>query len=403
MIRKITVDQLRPGMFVVDLHHGWLRHNFWRNSFEIKDASVIDRIRAQGITEISIDTSRGLDILFQRQPFIDPLPQNTLSLAELARERVQPATVHEERRRATRLIEETRAGLLDTFSAVRAGQWVEVGRLEPVAGRVVESVTRNPDALIPLSRNKTLDAYAADHAVATTALIVALGRRLALPEPEVEKLALGALVKDIGEAALNTGLNAKSGALSSSERLMLERHVEHGLMVLDRGSQLSDTSSSVVLEHHERFDGLGYPYQLSGEGISLAGRMISIVDAYDAMISQRPYRRALSSSTALRQIYEQSGKQFDPNLVASFVKTIGIYPVGSLVRLESGHLAIVDQQNGENLLQPIVRVVYHAGRRQYLMPVRVDLSRKYGNHYGQIVKAEEFDTWGLNPNNWQPS
>ena len=160
---------------------------------------------------------------------------------------------------------------------------------------------------------------------------------------------------------------------------------------------------AVVLEHHERYNGCGYPYRMAGDEISLAGRMAAIVDTYDAMTSDRPYRAAISPSVALRQLYDQSGSQFDPALVSAFIRTVGIYPVGTLVRLESGHLAVVESVHPDNLLNPVVRVIFHAGRMQYVAPVEVDLARKYGNHYGKIVGAESFERWGLSPIRWQPA
>jgi HD-GYP domain-containing protein (c-di-GMP phosphodiesterase class II) len=288
--------------------------------------------------------------------------------------------------------------------SAKAGQKVDAAYLEPVVSKMIASVIRNPDALVPLARLKRMDSYANDHAVATAALIIAFGRHQGMPEPEIEKLALGTMVKDIGHAALDARLTAKAGGLSKAEFSIVQSHVEEGLAVLDATSRLPETSVAVVLEHHERYNGCGYPYRMAGDEISVAGRMAAIVDTYDAMTSDRPYRAAMSPSDTLRQLYDESGVQYDPALVAAFVKTVGIYPVGSLVLLESGHLAVVEQLHPENMLVPIVRVIYHTGRQQYVTPpVDVDLSRKIGNHYGQIVRAETFARWGLSPLRWQPA
>jgi hypothetical protein len=139
-----------------------------------------------------------------------------------------------------------------------------------------------------------------------------------------------------------------------------------------------------------------------GDDISSAGRMAAIVDTYDAMTSHRPYRQAMAPSLVLNQLVAEGTNHYDPQLVASFVQAIGPFPVGSLVLLESGHLAVVDEVNHNDWLAPVVRVIYHAGRRQYVTPARVDLSRKFGNHYGFIVRAEQYETWGLSPLRWEP-
>ena len=407
MIRKLSIDQLQPGMFVVDLHRKWLEHSFWRQKFAVRDAEQIARLIEEGITEVSIDTEKGSDLPPPEPPPVhrsDEIEQHFIG--RLQRLKAKPATVSlgEERRRSARLIGEAATTVAELMLAARSGREVDAARLEPVVAKMIESVLRNPDALAPLARLKRHDAYATEHAVATAALIIALGRQLELPEAELEKLALGTMVKDIGHASLDARLTAKQGVLSKAEYSIVQSHVEEGLAVLDATTRLSETSVAVVLEHHERYNGCGYPYRMAGDEISVAGRMAAIVDTYDAMTSERPYRAAMSPSHTLRQLYDEAGFQYDPALVAAFVKTVGIYPVGTLVLLESGHLAVVGQLHADNMLTPTVRVIYHTGRQQYVTtPVDVDLSRKVGNHYGQIVRAETFERWGISPLRWQPA
>jgi HD-GYP domain-containing protein (c-di-GMP phosphodiesterase class II) len=406
VIRKLPIDQLLPGMHVVDLHRRWLEHSFWRQKFTVRDAEQIARLVEEGIVEVSIDTAKGIDL-----PPVEPPPIARRDEVErhfvtrLERLKAKPATVSlgEERRRSARLIGEASGTVAELMLAARAGHDVDAARLEPIVGKMIESVLRNPDALAPLARLKRQDAYATEHAVATAALIIALGRHLELPEAELEKLALGTMVKDIGQSAIDARLITKPGMLSQAEYTVVQSHVEEGLAVLQATVRLAETSVAVVLEHHERYNGCGYPYRMAGDEISLAGRMAAIVDTYDAMTSVRPYRPAIAPSLALRQLYDQGGSQFDPELVAAFVRTIGVYPVGTLVLLESGHLAVVEELHHDNILSPVVRVIFHAGRRQYVAPVLVDLSRAVGNHYGQIVRAETFERWGLSPLRWQPA
>ena len=403
MIRQIPICDLLPGMYVVDVHKNWLDHSLWRQRFEVRDAAHVRRLVAEGITKVSIDTNKGIDL--------PPLP--VIALESVERKLVLPVapvkatprqvSLGEERRRAGRLINEASGTVTDLMLAARGGRTVDAARLEPVVGKMIESVLRNPDALAPLARLKQMGTYATEHAVATAALVIALGKQQAMPQPELEKLALGTLLKDIGQSAIDARLITKPGMLSKSEYTLVQSHVEEGLAVLEATSRLSETSVAVVLEHHERFNGCGYPYRMAGDEISVAGRMAAIVDTYDAMTSDRPYRPAISPSLALRQLYDQGGTQFDPALVAAFIRTVGIYPVGTLVMLESGHLAVVEEVNHDILLSPVVRVIYHASRRQYVTPARIDLARKVGNHYGQIVRAETFERWGLSPLRWQPA
>lgn len=403
MIRQIPVRDLLPGMYVVDLHKKWLDHSLWRQRFEVRDAVHVRRLVAEGIVKVSIDTNKGIDLPPLPVARGDEVEPKFVSLAERIKATPRQVSLGEERRRAGRLIIEASGTVTDLMLAARGGRTVDAARLEPVVSKMIESVIRNPDALAPLARLKQMGAYATEHAVATAALVIALGRQQAMPQPELEKLALGTLLKDIGQSAIDAKLITKPGMLSKSEYTLVQSHVEEGLAVLEATSRLSETSVAVVLEHHERYNGCGYPYRMAGDEISVAGRMAAIVDTYDAMTSDRPYRPAISPSLALRQLYDQGGTQFDPALVAAFVRTVGIYPVGTLVMLESGHLAVVEEVNHDILLSPVVRVIYHASRRQYVTPARVDLARKVGNHYGQIVRAETFERWGLSPLRWQPA
>lgn len=404
MIRKIPIAELRPDMFVVDLHKPWLEHDIWRSRFRVRDQEQIRRLIEAGIVQVSIDTRQGIDL--------PPLPPVPVTVPEkhlhplLDRYRQawpRKVSLGEERRRAALLLLDANDRLTELMFSARAGAKVDAARLEPVIGKMIESVLRNPDALVPLARLKQQDAYATEHAVATTALIIAFGRQQNLSAPELEKLAMGTLLKDVGNASLDARLTSKPGMLSRDEYSVVQSHVEEGLAVLEATARLPELSVAVVLEHHERYNGCGYPYRMAGDEISLAGRMAAIVDTYDAMTSDRPYRAALSPSQALRQLYDQGGTQFDPALVAAFVRTVGVFPVGTLVMLDSGHLAVVEELHAEDSLHPVVRVIYHAGRRQYVAPVRVDLARKFGNHYGQIRHAESFERWGLSPQRWQPA
>ncbi len=404
MIRQISIDQLLPGMYVVDLHKRWLDHSLWQSRFKVRDEAHIWKLREEGIEKISIDTDKGVDLPSSPMAAINRLDIQLKSMAEIKATQPRTVSLGEERRRATRLLSEASATVNWLMLSARTGQHVDAAQLEPIIGKMMASVSRNPDALVPLARLKSQDAYATEHAVATAALIIAFGRQQGMSEPEIEKLALGTMVKDVGHAALDARLVTKRGMLSKAEYSIVQSHVEEGLAVLEATSRLSETSVAVVLEHHERFNGCGYPYRMAGDEISLAGRMAAIVDTYDAMTSERPYRAAMSPSHTLRQLYDEGGTQYDPALVAAFVKTVGIYPVGTLVLLESGHLAVVEQLHPENMLTPIVRVIYHTGRRQYLtVPAEIDLARKIGNHYGQIVRAENFEQWGINPLRWQPA
>jgi len=415
-IRTIPVEQLLPGMYVVDLHHSWFEHSLWRRHFSVDGTDIVDRLVRDGVTRVSIDISRGIAppagldpgvgaVLGAKSgtaPAADPAMD---SVGDSATERIQhhPVSLAEERRRAGRLLRESVVAVQDLMGRARCGRPLEPGRLEPYVRRMVVSVARHPDALVPLARLKGRDAYPAGHAVACAALMAAFTRQQGAGEREAEALVFGALVKDIGQAPLDSRLQARNGPLTGQGRALVQAHVEKGLAFLEVAGPLPGGAGAVVLEHHERHDGSGYPFGRRGEAISRAGGMAAIADTYDAMTSDRPYRRAMAPVTALRQLYQEEGRRFHPELVAAFVHTVGVYPVGSLVRLESGHLGVVQENRPDDLLNPVVKIIFDADERRYVTPVQVDLARRHANAFGAIVRAESFETWGLSSLRWQPA
>lgn len=186
MIRKLTIDQLLPGMYVVDLHKSWLDHSLWIKRFAVRDEAHIWKLKEEGITEVSIDTARGIDLPPSPIARINEVERRIKSLAEIKAEAPRKVSLGEERRRATRLLGEASGTVSQLMLSARAGQHVDAAHLEPIIGKMMESVIRNPDALVPLARLKRQEAYASEHAVATAALIIAFGRHQAMPEPEIE-------------------------------------------------------------------------------------------------------------------------------------------------------------------------------------------------------------------------
>jgi len=236
VIRKIPVHKLVPGMYVVDLHRSWLEHSFWRRRFPVRDEAMVRRLIEEGVTEVSIDTARGADIPAPPEPRLVLAASTFVSRGERLRGKPSTLSLGEERRRAALLLREANGTLRELMVDARLGRVVDIGRLEPFAERMIESVLRNPDALPPLSRLKLQGSYATEHALATTALVVALGRQQGLEQAELERLAMGTLLKDVGHAALDAKLVSKPGRLSLDEpdrcavsTAIGEIHVGHGV------------------------------------------------------------------------------------------------------------------------------------------------------------------------------
>jgi HD-GYP domain-containing protein (c-di-GMP phosphodiesterase class II) len=401
MIKKIGIDELLPGMFIHDLNCGWLDHPFLKNSVRLKDAKTIDKIRALGICELYIDTERGIDAKYApTQEEVNRLLHEKLeNIALIVPDKPLTSGIKEESGRAQRLHSEANRVIRQMMEDIRFGQQPEIVRIEPLIESMVDSIFRNPNALLPLASLKSHDTYTFEHSVGVCTLMVAFGRQLEFERAQIHQLALGALLHDVGKSCIADEILNKPGKLSDSEFEAMKQHVNLSEHILRETHNLSQTALSIATEHHERIDGSGYPRHLVGEQISLYGQMASIADVYDAISSDRIYHKAMTPSQALKKLLEWSDHHFSPKLVQSFIRTLGIYPSGSLVRLESGRLGVVLEQSERNLLEPSVRVFYHALKQYYIPPEVIDLAKSQD----RIVGYESFSKWQIDPYQWLPS
>ena len=401
MIKRIDVQQLKPGMYIHDLNCGWLDHPFLTNAFAVKNAETVARILSLGIREVYIDTTRGDDVpVGKPQADINAdLERRLQEIAEKKPERPIIVDVKDEKARALRLHGEANRIIRKMMEDARFGQHLDIERMLPTVDGIIESIFRNQDALLPLAQLKKQDDYTFQHSVSVCTLLVAFGRSLKLPRETLHELALGGILHDIGKARVAESIVNKPAKLSDEEFTAMKSHVDEGLRILADAKGLSPIALEVVAQHHERFDGSGYPAGKAGKAISLHGQMAAIVDVYDAISSERAYHRGMSPTQALKKLLEWSDHHFDPQLVQSFVRTIGIYPTGTLVRLESNRIGIVLEQNAGKLLEPVVRVFYHATQKHYIPPEQVDLAKSAD----RIASFESFDKWKIDPAQWLPN
>ena len=300
--------------------------------------------------------------------------------------------------RARRLHGEANKIVRSMMDDVRMGQQIQVDRVEPLVENMVESIFRNQDALLPLVQLKNHDDYTFEHSVSVCALMVAFARGMKLSREVIKELALGALLHDAGKARVPDSILNKPAKLSEDEFALMKDHVALGVALLEASHGISDIAMQVVAEHHERFDGTGYPQAKAHEGISLYGQMASIVDVYDAISSERVYHRGMAPTQALKKLLEWSTHHFDQHLVQAFIRSIGIYPSGTLVQLESKRLGVVVEQHEAKLLEPVVKVFYHAGHEHYITPEIVDLAKVQD----RIASCENYDKWKIDPHQWLP-
>ena len=279
---------------------------------------------------------------------------------------------------------------------IRLGKQVEVERVSPVVAQITESILRNPGTLMSLCRLKEGDTYTFQHCVSVATLLVAFCRYMGMEKEQLIEAGIGGMLHDVGKMRVPDHILNKPGKLTDPEFEIMKSHVNLGLETLRQTPGISPIILQIAGEHHERFDGSGYPRGCTGSEISLVGRMAAVVDVYDAITSNRVYHRGMEPALALKKLFEWSEFHFDPELIQHFIQAIGIYPVGSLVRLDSQRIGIVVEQGEKGLLFPVVRVVYDAKRRKKLDPIDIDLS--HTQHNGDhILNNEQPEDWGINP------
>ncbi len=271
------------------------------------------------------------------------------------------------------------------------GRAIDAEACLPLVDEIASSVMRNPDAIVSLARLKTLDDYTYMHSVAVCALMVALGRRLGLDDDGCREAGLAGLMHDIGKALMPSEILNKPTRLTEPELRLMRTHPERGHELL-AGGRAGEAVRDVCLHHHERIDGTGYPHRLPGERITLLARMGAVCDVYDAITSNRPYKAGWDPAHSVARMASWKG-HFDEHVFAAFVHSLGIYPTGSLVRLASGQLAVVAEQNPQTLLAPVVRVFYSIDQGLRVAPQRLDLSRP--GCADRIVGRESPAAWGF--------
>ena len=394
MIKLIPITQLQTGMYIHDLNCGWIEHNFVRNRFAVGDEATVAKVRALGVHEIYIDTARGLDVAdaLTHEEAARAVDRKIDAIATDAAPALPRTALADERQRARGLHRDAHRIVRGMMGDVRLGKQIEIEQIEPLVERIVDSIFRQQDALLPLARLKTHDEYTFLHSVSVCALMTAFARALELPREIIREIAIGALLHDVGKARVPDAILNKPAKLTDAEFDKMKNHVVQSKLILLDTPGISDIALDVAAQHHERFDGTGYPNKLQGEAISLYGQMGAIVDVYDALTSNRVYHKGMPPTEALRKLLEWSKFHFKPELVQAFIRAIGIYPSGSLVRLESGRLAVVRTQHADRLMQPAVTVIFHT-KGHYLPPETVDLRHSQD----RIVGYEAFETWNIDP------
>jgi HD-GYP domain-containing protein (c-di-GMP phosphodiesterase class II) len=356
--KQVPVSELKFGMYIAELDRPWTDTPFVFQGFVLSTQQQLDALRRYCKT-VFIDVERS------RAP-VAPPPR------VLYPER---ATVEQEFRPAQNAYKAGRALLHDALGAVRIGRTLDARRVASAVSTMTESVLRNPDALLLFSQLRAKGDYTESHAIDVSIYMITFGRFLQLEQPQIEFLGYLGLLQDVGKVRLASALLEKRGRLSLEEFEQAKLHVRYSEEILRATPGLPADLARMASLHHERVDGSGYPKGLRGPEIGMFGLIAGIVDTFDALTVRRPYADPISPSAAISMLYKRRGIYFDAGLVEQFIRCIGIFPVGSLVELNSGEVGVVIAQNPAKRLLPRVMVIRDAKKNPMIPQKLLDLAR----------------------------
>ena len=394
MLKRISVHQLTVGMFLKEFCGSWMEHPFWRTSFVITEQKDIDSILDSSIKEVWIDSGKGKDV---------PAGETAVSVAESeaqvddelkaiaqAQRVTDPVSAAIEIERAARICRQSKQAVVSMFQEARMGKTVNAEGAQRLVEEISDSVARNTSALFSLARLKTADEYTYMHSVAVCAMMIALARQLGLDEVQIKLAGMAGLLHDLGKAAMPMDVLNKPGKLTDAEFIIIKSHPVEGHKMLAAG-KIDQLVLDVCLHHHEKTDGSGYPEGLKDEEISQFAKMGAVCDVYDAITSNRPYKAGWDPAESLRKMAQWAEGRFDHRVFQAFVKSLGIYPIGSLVRLTSGRIGVVVEQTSKSLTTPRVKVFFSTKSNLRIPPEVIDLARP--DTIDKIAGREDPETW----------
>ena len=401
MIKKISVDQLKPDMYVSDLNCDWIPHHNFQKEGRIPDQSIIDEIRRRGIREVYIDTARGLDAGDDALTAAEVDRNNQAALDKAAALKPDHKTrngVQEELLKANKIHTQAKGLVSNVLKDVKLGRAIDVEAFDRLADGMVDSVLRNHNALACLGRIREKDNYLLEHSINLAVLMGIFAKSMKIDRETMHQTIVGAMLHDIGKVMIPDEVLHKPGKLSDDEFAIMRNHVVFSRELLKKTPGVSELTIKVAAQHHERIDGSGYPEGLHDCDICREGKMCAIADVYDAITADRVYHKGLPPTMALKKLLEWSGTHLDQTLVHRFIRSMGIYPVGSLVKLKSQRLAVVIEASESDQRLPLVKVIYSTSSQRYLPVEIIDLSKP--TTQDEILQAVDPARFGIRLNDF---
>jgi HD-GYP domain-containing protein (c-di-GMP phosphodiesterase class II) len=398
MIKKpVPLGEVKTGMYVCELDRPWIETPFLMQGFQIFCNEEIEQL-AHYCTFVYIDELRSVNHVDSQagpiKPIQDFFPNVKLKAYDYT------TTWKNEIPDAQKAISSLATTTTEMMDSVRNDTPFDMAQVKTSVSPMIESVLRNPDASMWLARLKDKDDYIYRHSIGCSIWAVALGRQIGLPRHDIRSLAIGTLLFDIGKTKLPKSLLTKKTDLTLEERELVKKHVDDGIEAVSKMHGVSPDVLDIIKYHHERLDGSGYPYKLSGKNIPIMARIAAIVDCYDAMTSERHWVQASSPSIVIRKLYAWRGKLFQSELVEEFIQAVGLYPSGTIVKLSTGEIGIVTEESQRQRLHPKLLMLLNKSSKPFPRGLYLDLATTRENATGKklnIVKSLEPGSHGINP------
>lgn len=336
----------------------------------IKSLAVINNLKNKKVYSVIIDESKTIT---------SPSPESSEAVFK---EQIQEAKV---------IFDESKSIQKQLFSDALTGSTIELGPVVDITNKSIEAVFTNPDSLACMVNIRQKDEYLLEHSVAVSVYITLFARYLKLNRKIIEQLAIGAFLHDIGKIKIPDEILNKPGKLTDEEFTVMKTHANHSIDIIKKTPGISKLALEVAALHHEKLDGNGYPFNVPGEKISKYGRMIAICDIFDALTATRVYKKGFSHNKAFAILRELGQKNhLDAKLVDHFIRCVGVFPVGTLVQLESKKLAVVKERNNANPINPKVHSFYSVKLNHFLNAQEIDLNDS-NDAIVKGVRAEDFN------------
>lgn len=386
-------------MFVHGFEGSWFSHPFWRAGFEVEDEATLDKIRESAVKGVIVEWIPESDEPPAPRP--TPAPQRSPDDAAAAMRRAvqslvphgghQAASEASEIQQAKATMKRAKSAVVSVFEQARLGRAIKASEVIAVVDDVSEAVLRNPSAMIKVARLKSKNEYTYLHSVAVCTLMVNFARTLNLPESAYRPLGMAGLLHDVGKLAIDDDILEKPGSLTAAEFDEIKLHTVRGRDLLADSTDVPETALDVCLHHHERMNGTGYPFGLGAGQISLEARMGAICDIYDALTSDRPYKKGWAPLAALQAMEGWEG-HLDPELLFRFMQSIGMFVPGALVELRSRRLGVILPQGARAGVME-ARAFFDLQARDFIQPETVRLSESL--RFDQAVRLADPKRFGF--------